>query len=266
MKFKLKIATFLSPSLFQVYQFISEYIGRTLGVETELITGQSYGQIQKNEFDLSFVCGLPYVLLTDERPGGIEPLAAPVLKGERYQNRPIYYSDVITKTEAPWDSFAEMRGRSWAYNEPKSQSGYGITLYTLLSMGETGGFFGEVVESGFHQKSIQMVAEGEVDGSAIDSHLLEVYLREHPGLGERIKIIDALGPSTIQPLVVDAGLPDSLKSDIQEVLNNIGNDTKAREALDFGMIERFEAVDDRSYDDIRGMWAKCEKAGFTKLR
>src|SRR6266851_7384114 len=34
--------------------------------------------------------------------------------------------------------------------EPLSQSGYGITRYSLLRLGETQGFFGQVVKTGSH--------------------------------------------------------------------------------------------------------------------
>jgi ABC-type phosphate/phosphonate transport system substrate-binding protein len=70
--------------------------------------------------------------------------------------------------------FADLRGASWAFNEPDSQSGYGITRATLASMGETRGFFGRVVETGFHQRSIRSVASGDADASAVDSHVLEI--------------------------------------------------------------------------------------------
>jgi len=92
-----------------------------------------------------------------------------VLDGDRYGGRPIYFSDVIVHRDSAFRSFADLRGRSWAYNEPLSHSGYGITRYHLLRMGETGGYFGEVIEAGFHEESIRMVARGEVHASAIDS-------------------------------------------------------------------------------------------------
>ena len=46
----------------------------------------------------------------------------------------------------------------------------------VVQLGETRGFFSDVVEAGFHQEAIRMVARGEVDGSAIDSQVLEVEL------------------------------------------------------------------------------------------
>ncbi len=59
-------------------------------------------------------------------------------------------------------------------------------------------FFGEMVEVGFHQIAIQMVAEGSVDGAAIDSQVLGLALSEDPALVDRIRVVDVLGPSTVQ--------------------------------------------------------------------
>ena len=258
-------ATYLAPSLYPVYKFILDYTGDELGIKTEIVVGKNYKQIVRGESDVCFVCGLPYVLLTRHQDIPIEPIAAPVLKGERYQDKPIYFSDVITQKETPWNSFDDLRGRSWAYNEPKSQSGYGITLYKLLTMGETKGFFGTVIETGFHQKSIESVAEGTIDASAIDSQVLAVEFRENPELSNHLKIIDTLGPSTIQPAAVNTRMSESLKSDLQSVLFKLGDTPRARQVLDFGMIDRFFPVNSSSYDDIRAMRTACKSAGFTKL-
>src|SRR5205823_4143270 len=128
--------------------------------------------------------------------------------------RPVYYSDVIVRRDSPHHRFADLRGRSWSYNEPYSHSGYGITLYRLLQLGETRGFFGRVVEAGWHERSIRLVASGAVDASAIDCQVLAVTCREYPELAAQLRVIDSFGPSTIQPLVVARRLPCRVKEEI----------------------------------------------------
>src|SRR5260221_554889 len=83
------------------------------------------------------VCGLPYIQLTQRGDPPVGPLAAPVLAGNRYGGQPIYFSDIVVRRDSPIRSFAELRGRSWCYNETQSQSGYGITRYHLVQLGET---------------------------------------------------------------------------------------------------------------------------------
>jgi phosphonate transport system substrate-binding protein len=173
---------------------------------------------------------------------------------------------VIVHRDAPVRSFQDLRGRSWAFNEPLSHSGYGITRYHLLRLGETGGFFGEVIEAGFHETAIRMVAEGKVDGSAIDSQVLAVAMRDDPSLRDAIRVVDALGPSTIQPVAVSRRVPEALRNAVRDTLVAMGDDAAGRKRLRVGLVERFVPVGPEAYDDIRMMVEACEAAGFTELR
>jgi phosphonate transport system substrate-binding protein len=262
---RLRFGTYLAPSVLPVYEAITDTVGRQLGIDTELVVETSYESCERDKNEVCFVCSLPYV--TFERRGLdlAVPVAAPVLMGERYGGRPIYYSDVIVRRDSPFRSFLDLRGRSWAYNEPLSHSGYGITRYHLLSLGETNGFFGEVIEAGYHQEAIDMVARGEVDGSAIDSQVLAIECRDRPELTERLRVVESLGPSTIQPVAVSRRVPEDLREAIREVLVSMADEPTGREQLAVGLIERLVPVGPESYDDIRMMLDACERAGFTKL-
>ncbi len=261
----IRFATFLAPSVFDVYSAITSYVGRGLGVPAELVVGRSFDQFELGEIDAGFICGLPYVNLTRQHPAPVELLAAPVLQGERYGGRPIYFSDVIVRRDSPYHTFADLRGCVWSYNEPDSQSGYGITRYTLAAMGETNGYFGKVVEAGFHQESIRLVSEGEVDASAVDSQVLALAMRDEPGLDKRLRVIHSLGPSTIQPVVAAARLPDDLKAEMRRLLVEMAGDLAMCAQLAEGLFERFVAVRDSDYDGIRGMLKLSEGLGFTVL-
>lgn len=242
------------------------HLSSKLGRDIELTVGKDYNELF--QADLAFVCGLPYVLYTIPHLSyfPIEAITAPVLRGDRFQDRPIYFSDVIVHKDSPFQSFADLRGCSWAYNEPQSQSGYGITRYWLVKLGETDGYFNDVVQTGFHQKSIQMVCDSEVDASAIDAQVLAVELRDHPPLADQLRVIDSLGPSSIQPLAAARHLPTALKQDIQAIFAEIHHDPTGRAVLDRGFIDRFVAVSDADYNDIRDMLAACEQAGFLLLK
>jgi phosphonate transport system substrate-binding protein len=249
-----------------LYELVTEEVGRRLGLPTELVVETSYESCERDQNEVCFVCSLPYV--TFERRGLdlAVPVAAPVLQGERYGGRPIYFSDVIVHRDRPFQTFLDLRGRSWAYNEPLSWSGYGITRYHLVTLGETNGFFREVVETGFHREAIRMVARGEVDGSAIDSQVLSIELRDNPELAEQVRVVEALGPSTIQPVAVSRRVPDDLREAIREVLVTMAEDSAVHERLSVAFVERFVTVDAGSYDDVRRMVDACEAAAFLELR
>lgn len=262
----LRFGTFLAPNMMRVYQAIADEVGTSLGMSTELVVETDYENCRNDVNDVCFVCSLPYVHFEREGVAPAVPIAAPVLQGDRYAGRPIYFSDVIVAAESDIFSFEDLRGRSWAYNEPLSQSGYGITRYHLVSMGEVQGFFGEVIEAGYHETAIRMVSDREVDAAAIDSQVLGIELRDHPELAETLRIVDALGPSTIQPVAVSKRFDDDFRAAVRDVLTDLHRREGFRAILDHGMVDRFVEVGPESYDDIRKMLEASEAAGFMEIR
>lgn len=263
----LRFASCLAPNVLPMYEAVAAFVGDRLGMPVTIEECADYERwAAADRDDVHFVCSLPYVELARRGTPAVEVIAAPVLEGARYAGKPVYYSDVIVARDAPFGSFADLRGASWAYNEPQSHSGYGITRYTLVRMGETDGFFGKVIDAGFHQDSIQMVASGEVDASAIDSQVLEVELRDHPEIAPRIRVMESLGPSSIQPVTVARRLADGMRREIQKALLEMGDDPDGRRSLSLGMVRRFVPADDSTYADIRMMVEACEAAGFMELR
>lgn len=259
---ELVFATYLAPNIRPVYEYVTERVGRELDRPARLVTGESFDQLRKGEVDFAFLCGLPYVRLRMEDPECVEAIAAPVISGERYGGRPTYFSDVIVPTGSKARSFSDLRGHSWAYNEPDSHSGYLVPLFHLYEMGETGAFFSGTEMTGFHELSIRRVAEGGVDGSAVDSQVLAVHVRSHPEVGDQVRVIGTMGPSTIQPLVATAAAPASLRGWVRDVVTRLGTTEADHPALAAGMVERFVAVNDSSYGDIRAMLAAVESAGL----
>jgi phosphonate transport system substrate-binding protein len=243
-----------------VYRAMMRQVSTTLGIHITLHEGAfDYQDVLQS--DLQFICGLPYIRRTQQ----LEAIAAPILQGERYRDKAIYFSDVIVHRDSDFQRFEDLRGRMWAYNEPESQSGYGITRYTMVKRGLTGGFFGQVIEAGYHERAIRMVCDSDIDAAAIDSHVLAFELRENLHLAEQIRVIDTFGPSTIQPICVSRHMDDALKHDLQNCLTTLHEGTM-REILNSGLIDRLTVVADTDYDDIRGMFAACEQADFLQLR
>jgi len=133
-------------------------------------------------------------------------------------------------------------------------------------LGETNGFFGRVVEAGWHERSIRLVCSGEVDATAVDAQVLALTLRDLPDLAGRLRIIDSLGPSTIQPVVVSRRLPECLRAGVREALLGLAETVADRVQLARGFVDRFVAVRDTSYDDLRHMRDVCRRANFLTLR
>src|SRR6266496_1819664 len=128
----INFATFLSPVLHKTYEYIACYIGKQTGLPASLSIGQSLEDFATGTVSVGFLCGLLYVRVTD-RPGcPLELLAAPVLQGQHYQHRPVYYSDLIVRNDSPYTTFDDLRGFILAFNERTSHSGFHLLFYWLL--------------------------------------------------------------------------------------------------------------------------------------
>lgn len=235
---------------------VASWLGRRLGLAVEAVDLEPW-ELRRAAFDagevaVCWLCGPPYVWRAD---GGepIELLAAPVMAAARYADRPVYFSDVVVRAEDGYDRFADLEGCSWAINERSSHSGYFVTKQHLAAMGRREGFFGRVLESGSHQRSLELLLAGRIDATAIDSTVLELLLAQRPALASRLRVIDSLGPSPMPPWVLRQELPLALRHGLREALLTMHLDGEGRAALAAGQVARFAAVDDGDYDPIRSM-------------
>jgi phosphonate transport system substrate-binding protein len=259
----LRVASHLAPEVEELYLFLADRMASRIGRRAEFVVAESYERCAQDVDDVCFVCSIPYLLLADAGRIDMEVVAAPVLRGERYAGRPIYFSDVIVAAASRHQSFADLRGASWAYNEPFSHSGYMTVLHHLATLGEDRSYFGRVVEAGFHQTAIRMVADGRVDAAAIDSQVLDIELRDDPELAAQLRRIGTIGPSTIQPVVVSRSrLTEVERAAITQALLHVADEPMARPVLDAALVERFVPMTAGSYADIRAMYARVRQAGL----
>jgi phosphonate transport system substrate-binding protein len=259
----LRVASHLAPEVEELYLFLADRMASRIGRRAEFVVAESYERCAQDVDDVCFVCSIPYLLFADAGRMDMEVVAAPVLRGQRYAGRPIYFSDVIVAAASRHHSFADLRGASWAYNEPFSHSGYMTVLHHLATLGEDRSYFGRVVEAGFHQTAIRMVADGRVDAAAIDSQVLDIELRDDPELAAQLRRIGTIGPSTIQPVVVSRSrLTEVERAAITQALLHVADEPMARPVLDAALVERFVPMAAGGYADIRAMYARVRQAGL----
>jgi phosphonate transport system substrate-binding protein len=222
----------------------------SLRVETR-VSGPERGiedPFSQDVADVGFMCAHSFVWLRELRPSPVELLGvAPVFGDARTSGRPVYFCDVVVRRDGSIRSFAELRGRSWTYNDRCSLSGYYSLLSKRAEAGTNERFFGRVFRSGSHLNSIESVVRGEADAAAIDSNVLSMRLREIPDLREKLRVIESWGPFPIQPVVVRSGLPADLKKGVRASLLTIDADPLTWRALSGFDLKRFVPVADEDY-------------------
>lgn len=253
----LKVISIQSENADNTCRQITQYLGEQLGIETEFIDNIPWQErehlLDTQEAHLGWICGLPYIWKADQEHPHVELVAAPVMQNPRYQQQPIYYSDVIVHKDSDYYRFDDLRGASWSYNEPHSQSGHNITRYHLAKRGEYKGYFGRAIEAGSHLNSLEMVLDHHIAASAIDSTVLETELAARPDLKEKVRVIETFRPSPMPPWVVTKNVPPALREAIRKVFWHMYKTDEGQKILTQGQIQRLVRVEDHDYDPIRDM-------------
>lgn len=259
----LRLTTLQSPNSEFMVQAVAGYLAEQLEREVEFVVDIPWQErevmLDEGGIDIAWICGLPYTWKVHRAETQITLLAAPVMSGRRYGGQPVYFSDVVTRRDSGYEKFEDLRGASWAYNEPGSQSGYNLTRWKLAGMGEFQDYFGGVIQSGSHEESLRMVRAGHIDASAIDSTVLEIELKKHPELEKEIKVIATWGPSPIPPYVISLRLPVEERRRIRAVMVDMARHPKGARIMAEGQMLRFTNVRDKDYDPIREMEKIAQK-------
>jgi len=156
-------------------------------------------------------------------------------------------SSVILKKKDRVKNFEDLRGCKWAVNNIKSLSGNIIPLLSMKLLGESASFFGHLLYSGSHLKSIEMVLNKQADAAAVDSNSLAMYLSRNPQHASEIYCVESWGPLPPYPILINKRLSESLKNEIESSLLHMHkSDIWRAKLLQFG-IRRFDKVPSMVY-------------------
>ena len=236
----IKLITYLAPSIpAEFFALVARHIASSTGVPTSIAFEQSISgplagdddPFADGRADVGFLCAPSVRFLGSE----IAVLPSPVPSDPRAKGRAVYFADVVARASSTIATFDDLRGGTWAYNDPNSKSGW----FSMLE--RTGGahFFGHCIQSGSHLRSLEMVASGKADAAAIDSNVLRLNWRDD------LRVIESWGPFPIQPVVVRTSIDEPMRQRIAHALLTI-HEQHAESLAAFGF-ERFAETDAAAY-------------------
>ncbi len=205
-------------------------------------------KLVRGEVQLGWICGLLYTMLIDEQDAPLDLMGAPIFSGS---DQPEYHSWLIAPVDSPAATFADLRDKSLAINETTSWSGYHLLRSNLHDMGTDMNYFGEVIESGAHSRSMKMVAMGEADSATIDHGVFDFVAEHQPELMEKIKVIGRIGPSPSPPFVIHRDVPQDLKDAITASLLELGRDDAFLQKVRPHHLKTIVPITDHDYEPIR---------------
>lgn len=153
----------------------------------------------------ALMCGLPYSR-RDPRPALI---AAHVPAPARYGGRPVYFTDIAVRADAPYRSLEETFGGVIGYTLEDSLSGCVALRAHLLPYraGHGRALYREALGGLLNaRRVIEALREGRIDVGPLDSYFHDLLRAGEPGLAAQVRVIATTRAMPIPPLVATAPL------------------------------------------------------------
>ncbi len=237
-----------------------------LGVKTTLFAPADYnGVIQGllgGTLDMAWLGASAYAAVYLADAEAVEP----VLVKTNLDGSYTYHSIGFARVDSGITSLDDMKGKTFAFADPNSTSGYLVPLVELPKQGfpmEPGAFFLDVKFSGGHEQSIIGVANGEFDaavtwadglGEWADGYNSGALRRaSDAGLVDMNDIVEIWKSSPIPegPIVLRKALPDDVKAKMVEVTASLHEtDAECAYGVAAGETAGFTPVTHAEYETI----------------
>lgn len=239
---------------------------KDLGVKVKSVTATDYrGTIEALKFKKAEIGHLgpkAYVEASNNNYANVEPIAQLQLANGSLG----YRSCLIVHSDSDVFSPEDMAGKTFAFNDPNSTSGYLVpSTFFMTEMGiDPKKHFSKVTFSGSHEASILAVANKKAEIASTNLPDLQQLTREGkvPRGALRVVWVSKLIPN--DPVVVRKDMPASLRSAIQESLTTM----KARSPEAFkeigAWIGAFVPANDGKYQVIRELNDAAKKLAAQK--
>lgn len=216
---------------------VVDYLERRLSVPVKAFAATDYAAVIEalaNETaDIGFM-GPLQVVIAAERAG-----AYPLL-GEIYYGSPTYVSRIFVRKDRQLTSLADLRGKSIAFSDPLSSSGY---LYPLdifkeagliSSAGSAEAFFKQIYFAGGDEQAMRAVLNGFVDAAGIGQYAFNLLRVEER---DQLMVIGESQPIPSHCVVARRGLDQKLAEGFKEALLALN------EGPDHGLLKQLYSVD-----------------------
>jgi phosphonate transport system substrate-binding protein len=237
-----------------------------LGVKIKPVTATDYrGTIEALKFkkaELGHLGPKSYVAASANNYANVEPIAQLQLANGSLG----YRSCLIVHADSDIFSPEDMAGKTFAFNDPNSTSGYLVpSAFFMTEMNaDPAKLFSKITFSGSHEASILAVANKKVDVASTNLPDLQQLTRENkvPRGALRVIWVSKLIPN--DPIVVRKDMPPSLRSAVQESLTTM----KVRHPEAFKEIGAWVGglvpADDGKYQVVRELDDVAKKLAATK--
>lgn len=237
---------------------LEAYLTKRTRRQVNLVKRRTYQEISalllSAQLDAAWICGFPFVQYQDQ----LSLVAVPLFSG-----KPLYQSYVIVPSGSPATSVDDLKGKSHAFSDPDSNSGFLVTRHLLALQGQSpSSFFSTSFFTYGHRNVLRAVGSGLAESGSVDGYIWEVLLHREPQLVQKTKVIRKSEPLGFPPV---AALTSDINSDrvrgIRDALLTIGEDDLGREILGMLQLDGFVAGETGLFADIAAKFEFVRRQG-----
>ncbi|MBW2712696.1 MAG: phosphate/phosphite/phosphonate ABC transporter substrate-binding protein [Deltaproteobacteria bacterium] len=249
------LASVVSPELSTIsYARFSTYLTLHLHQDVEIVRRKTYSEINEllrnGSVDAGLVCTGAYAKAREDF--GLKMLMVPVVYGSTS-----YQAYIITRADKPFESIDDLKGSTFAFSDPLSNTGYRYIAALLLDRESTPDeFFQHTFFTYSHDNTIQAVHDGIADAGVVDSLVWDQFVLSNQGTPNELAIVQRSEEFPINPIVVSPKANAELANQLKQVLLDMPSDPAGRQALSDLGITGFSKIPESDYDPIVASWRK----------
>ena len=229
-----------------------QVLGKLVGVPVRVTVASDYAAViealRNRTADLAFVHPGGYVLASREAK-------ATIVAKNLWHGKSSFTSRIYVRRDAGIKTVEDLRGKTIAFVDPASSSGYIYPMVLLIKRGlvtnrDPKSFFKEVVFSGAHDASMRALLNGHVDAIASFDMAREQYLKD-PAERERLIFVAETEPIPEAGIAARDGLDPATFAKVRAALLQIRAPAHAALLKRLYEIDGFDTAEDREYDPVR---------------
>lgn len=238
---------------------VAEYLESAIGRPIKAFAATDYAGIvealKAGTADVGFMGPLQYVI-AHQQSG-----AVPIL-GEIYNGSATYLSKIFVRKDSGIKTLAELRGKTMAFVDPLSSSGYLFPLDTFHEAGlianaeDAENFFRKIYFAGGDEQAIRAVLNKFVDAAGIGQYSVRLL---RPEEREQLLAIADSRPIPSHCVVVRNGLDPSLVTALQSALLALNEGEHHGLLKNLYAVDGYVEADDASYAEVATL---ARKYGF----
>jgi len=242
-------------------QAILDIVAKHTGMKVDTFVGSDYNAtieaLRAGHIDVALLGPFSYVLATTVAP--VEAFAVTVTARSM---QPSYQSIIIAGKDSNINTIADLKGRTFAFVDPGSTSGFMVPSAAMIKLGITPEKdFKQVMYSGGHDATIVAVGSGKVDAGSVADRIYERGCAKGLADCSKLKVVWTSPPIPNDPLLYRKTLSDDMKKKIRDAFFSVKNLAFG----EMGTVARFDPASDKDYDPLREI-ASALKLDLRKMK